>query len=76
MRIEEALGLRSLFGAEDSNRGWEFHGSNELPGRGGDVSLYAERPYKLPWRATIHALPKNMRKIERRLSLPNRSNGT
>ena len=35
----------------------------------------AERLYKPPWRATIRALPKNMRKIERRLSLPNRSNG-
>lgn len=40
------------------------------------VSLYAERLYKPPWRATIRALPKNMRKIEGRLSLPNRSNGT
>ena len=40
------------------------------------VSLYAERLYKQPWRATIRGLPKNMRKIERRLSLPNRSNGT
>ena len=40
------------------------------------VSLYAERLYKPPWRATIRALPKNMRKIERRLSLPNRGNGT
>lgn len=55
---------------------WEFRSSNELPDRGGDVSLYAEGPYKPPWRATIRALPKNMRKIERRLSLPNRSNGT
>ena len=44
--------------------------------RGHGVSLYAERLYKLPWRATIRALPKNMRKIERRLSLPNRSNST
>lgn len=40
------------------------------------VFLYAERLYKSPWRATTHALQKNMRKIERRLSLPNRSNGT
>ena len=39
------------------------------------VSLYAERLYKPPWRATIRALPKK-RKIERRLSLPNRSNST
>lgn len=31
--------------------------------------------YKPPWRMN-HALPKNMRKIERRLSTPNRSNGT
>ena len=42
----------------------------------GTFPLYAERLYKPPWRATIHALPKNMRKIERRLSLPNRGNGT
>ena len=40
------------------------------------VSLHAERLYKPPWRATTHALPKNMRKIERRLSTPNRSNGS
>ena len=40
------------------------------------VSLHVERLYKPPWRATIHALPKNMRKIERRLSLPNRGNDT
>ena len=40
------------------------------------VSLHTERLYKPPWRATTHALPKNMRKIERRLSTPNRSNGT
>ena len=40
------------------------------------VSLHAERLYKPPWRATIRALPKNMCKIERRLILPNRSNGT
>ena len=77
MRIEEASGGS---GASSVQKvligGWEFHSSNKLPDWGGDVSLYAERPYKPPWRATIHALPKNMRKIERRLSLPNRSNGT
>lgn len=76
MRVEEASGLRSLFGTEGPNRGWEFHSTNELPDRGGDVSLYTEGLYKPPWRATTRALPKNMRKIERRLSLPNRGNGT